>query len=94
MATEAVAEYKRCFTKESIRATCEEFRAAASVDLEHDEADKDRKVLCPTLLLWSTTGMWAGYDILKIWRERVENVTGTAMDCGHFLARGKANRNG
>ena len=36
---QAVAEYKRCFDAETIRATCEEFRAAASVDLVHDEAD-------------------------------------------------------
>lgn len=82
---EAVAEYKRCFDAAAIRATCEEFRAAASVDLVHDEADKEQKISCPTLLLWSASGMWATYDILEIWQARAENVQGTAFDCGHFL---------
>lgn len=82
---EAVAEYQRCFDEAIIRATNEEFRAAATIDLEHDEADKNQKISCPTLLLWSATGMWAKYDILEIWRERAENVQGVALDCGHFL---------
>lgn len=85
LAPEAVAEYQRCFNMEMIRATNEEFRAAATIDLVHDEADKDRKVSCPTLVLWSATGMWAKYDVLKIWRARVEDVRGVAFDCGHFL---------
>lgn len=89
LAPEAVDEYRRCFTEQSIRATCEEFRAAASIDLQHDEEDGDRKVLCPTLLLWSATGMWAKYDLLNIWREKVVNLTGHAMDCGHFLGEEK-----
>jgi haloacetate dehalogenase len=83
---EAVAEYQRCFSAEMIRATNEEFRAAATIDLVHDETDKDRKVACPTLLLWSKTGMWSSFDILGIWRELVADVRGVALDCGHFLA--------
>jgi haloacetate dehalogenase len=82
---EAVTEYKRCFDTATIRATNEEFRAAASIDLVHDEADKDTKIACPTLLLWSATGMWAKYDILEIWKERAVDVEGKAFDCGHFL---------
>jgi haloacetate dehalogenase len=85
LAAEAVAEYQRCFDAAAIRATCEEFRAAATMDLIHDEADKERKISCPTLVLWSATGMWATYDILEIWRERAEDVQGVAFDCGHFL---------
>lgn len=81
----AVAEYLRCFDAEMIRATNEEFRAAASVDLAHDEADKDKKIACPTLVLWSGSGMWSKYDILKIWKKRAKDVRGTALDCGHFL---------
>lgn len=86
----ALAEYVRCFDAESIRATNEEFRAASSIDLEHDEADEDKKIVCPTLVLWSRTGMWSKYDILKIWRERAENVSGRALDCGHFLPEEKS----
>lgn len=85
LATEAVAEYQRCFDAAAIRATCEEFRAAATIDLVHDEADQEHKISCPTLLLWSATGMWARYDILEVWRARAENVQGVALDCGHFL---------
>ena len=85
LAEEAVAEYQRCFDAATIRATNEEFRAAATIDLIHDEADKEHKISCPTLLLWSATGMWATYDILEIWRSRAEDVQGVALDCGHFL---------
>lgn len=51
LTAEAVAEYQRCFDAEAIRATCEEFRAAATIDLIHDEADEGQKISCPTLLL-------------------------------------------
>jgi haloacetate dehalogenase len=82
---EAVAEYERCFDAGTIRATNEEFRAAATIDLVHDEADNERRISCPTLLLWSATGMWAKYGVLEIWRTRAEDVRGAALDCGHFL---------
>jgi haloacetate dehalogenase len=82
---EAIAEYLRCFDAAAIRATNEEFRAAATIDLIHDESDKEQKISCPTLVLWSVAGMWAAYDILGIWRERAEDVHGLALDCGHFL---------
>jgi haloacetate dehalogenase len=85
LAAEAVAEYLRCFDAAAIHATCEEFRAAATIDLIHDEADKEHKISCPTLLLWSATSMWATYDILEVWRSRAEDVQGIALDCGHFL---------
>src|SRR6266508_314090 len=85
LAAEAVAEYLRCFDAQAIRAVSEEYRASATIDLVHDEADRDHKISCPTLLLWSATGMWAKYDVLEIWRERAEYVQGSALDCGHFL---------
>jgi len=81
---EAVAEYQRCFDREVIRATNEEFRAAATIDLVHDEADAQSKIMCPTLVLWSASS-WTGFDILKIWKERAEIVQGLAFECGHFL---------
>lgn len=85
LAAEAVAEYRRCFDTATIRATCEEFRAAATIDLIHDEADKAQKIACPMLLLWSATGIWATYDVLEAWRPRAEDVQGMSLDCGHFL---------
>ena len=85
LAVEAVAEYQRCFDAAAIRATCEEFRAAATIDLIHDDADREQKISCPTLLLWSATGMWATSDLREVWRSRAEDVQGVALNGGHFL---------
>ena len=85
LAPEAIAEYQRCFDAEAIRAISEEYRASTTIDLQHDEADKDKKVACPTLVLWSATSMWAEYDVLEIWRSQADDVRGVALDCGHFL---------
>jgi haloacetate dehalogenase len=84
-AEEAIAEYRRCFDAEAIHAISEEYRASATIDLVHDAADAVRKISCPTLVLWSASGMWAKYDVLKVWQERAEHVQGVALDCGHFL---------
>jgi haloacetate dehalogenase len=84
LAAEAVAEYGRCFDAETIRATNEEFRAAATIDLVHDESDKERKISCPTFVLWSVTS-WTKFDVLTEWRSHAEAVQGVALDCGHFL---------
>jgi len=84
LAAEAVAEYERAFNAETIRATNEEFRAAATIDLVHDEADRPKKIVCPTLILWSKDS-WEKFDILETWKEYAEKVEGKAFDCGHFL---------
>ena len=84
---EAMAEYVRCFTNpETIHATCEDYRAAASIDLEHDEADMGNKVACPVLVLWGAKGlMERRFDVLATWRERAAEADGRALPCGHFL---------
>ncbi len=84
----ALAEYIRCFCNpETIHATCEDYRAGASIDLRHDEADMAQKVICPLLVLWGEKGlMERNYDVLETWRERARDVRGRAIDCGHFLA--------
>jgi haloacetate dehalogenase len=84
LVAKAIVEYQRCFDAETIRATNEEFRAAATIDLIHDEADKDHKISCPVLVLWSKTS-WTKFDVLETWRSHAENVRGVALDCGHFL---------
>jgi haloacetate dehalogenase len=86
-APEAVAEYVRCFSDPAtIHASCEDYRAAASIDLEHDEVDMGTKVACPLLVLWGGRGFVAqAYDVLAVWRERAADVRGHAIDCGHFL---------
>ena len=87
-APEALAEYERCFADPAvIHASCEDYRAGASIDLEHDEADLYRKIQCPLLVLWGQHGlMERHFDVLATWRERAAGeVAGRALDCGHFL---------
>jgi haloacetate dehalogenase len=88
-APEALAEYERCFSDPAlIHASCEDYRAAASIDLRHDEADLDRRIQCPLLVLWGGRGvMERHFDVLATWREKAAGpVSGRALDCGHFLA--------
>jgi haloacetate dehalogenase len=82
----AVAEYRRCFDQATVHATCEDYRAGASIDLIHDEADAGTPVGCPVLVLWSASGIGSAYDVEAIWRERAPDMRGRALDCGHFLA--------
>lgn len=85
---EALAEYERCFADPAtIHASCEDYRAAATIDLEHDEADLERRVGCPLLVLWGEQGlMHRHFDVLATWREKCAGpVEGRALPCGHFL---------
>ncbi len=88
-APEALEEYERCFKNpDVIHASCEDYRAGASIDLEHDEADLDKSIQCPVQALWGRDGMMErNFDVLASWRERSSaGVTGKALACGHFLA--------
>lgn len=87
----AMQEYIRCFSDPAcIHASCEDYRAAASVDFTHDEADMDRKLQCPLLVLWGEKGlMERHYDVRATWRERASDVRGRKLACGHFLAEEK-----
>ena len=87
---EAVAAYRRAADDpDTIRAMCEDYRAGAGLDVEHDLADKyhRRRIACPLLALWG--GRWYledWYDVLGIWREWADDVSGRAVDAGHYLA--------
>jgi haloacetate dehalogenase len=88
-APEALAEYERCFDGATIHASCEDYRAAASIDLEHDREDRarGRRVECPLLALWGGRGvMEKTYEVETVWREYGTNVSGRPLDAGHFLA--------
>ncbi len=62
-------------------------RAAASIDLEHDEADMDKKISCPVLVLWGANGLVGRkYDVLSVWKDRAKRVSGKALPGGHWLA--------
>ena len=84
---EALAEYERCFADPAaIHAMCEDYRAGASIDLEHDEADRNRQIECPVLVLWGSRGVvGALYQPLDVWRSFAADVRGEAIDAGHFL---------
>lgn len=87
----ALAEYLRCFADPAtVHASCEDYRAGATVDLEHDAADVDagRRVECPLLAIWGTRGFIARqYDPLDVWRRYCSGqVAGVGVDSGHFVA--------
>ncbi|MGB0682281.1 MAG: alpha/beta fold hydrolase [Magnetovibrionaceae bacterium] len=82
----ALKEYKRCFGTETIHASCEDYRAAASIDLVHDRADRRTKLSVPLLVLWGAHGAMARiYDVLATWEEKATDVRGMPVDSGHFL---------
>mgnify|MGYP000321252811 CR=1 FL=1 len=85
---EAMAEYERCFADpRTIHASCEDYRAAATIDLVHDEEDRGRKLACPLFLLWGARGAMHGlYDVEAVWREYAEDVRGKPLEAGHYLA--------
>jgi haloacetate dehalogenase len=86
----AVDEYVRCFDKESIHATCEDYRAGASIDMSDDENDRNREIDMPLLVLWGNKGFVnRTYDVLNVWKEYASDVRGKALDCGHFLVEEK-----
>ena len=84
---EVIEEYVRCFSNPAtIHGTCEDYRAAASIDLTHEEADMSQKVTCPLLVLWGDKGfVGRKYDVLETWRERAIDVRGGTIQAGHFL---------
>ncbi|MEK9784967.1 MAG: alpha/beta hydrolase [Gammaproteobacteria bacterium] len=87
-APEALEEYLACFRQpETIHATCEDYRAAASIDLVHDRRDRHKRVTAPLLALWGNKGfVHRTYDVVNVWRDYANDVSGEALPCGHFLA--------
>jgi haloacetate dehalogenase len=82
-----VQEYLRAFTLPgTIRAGLEDYRAAATQDVEDDERDLGRKLVCPVLAIWGEFGkMHTIFDVLATWKEKAERVEGHALPCGHFI---------
>jgi len=84
---EAFAEYLRCFKDPAaIHASCEDYRAGATIDIEHSDGDGDKQVTCPLLVLWGARGTVGRlYDVMSVWRTHAVNVTGKALPAAHFL---------
>ncbi len=82
----AMQDYIDCFTPAVIHGSCEDYRAGATIDLDHDRADLDRRITCPLLVLWGAKGpMGRNYDVLQTWRERADDVRGHSVEAGHYL---------
>lgn len=85
---EAMAEYLRCFRDPAtIHASCEDYRAAATIDLEHDRADREERLDIPVLALWGSDGIIGRlYDPLEIWRRYTDGaVSGGPVLSGHYI---------
>lgn len=83
---EAVAEYRRCYTRETLHAVCEDYRAAAGIDLDHDAMDAGKKIAMPLLALWGAKSVVGqSFDVLSTWREKARDVSGRPLACGHYL---------
>lgn len=87
---EAYADYLRCLQLDgTARGICEDYRASAGIDLQHDEVDLNagRKVKCPLLVLWGEQGtVGKCFAPLAEWEKVAENVQGEALPCGHYIA--------
>lgn len=85
----AMQAYLRAFQRRDvIRATCEDYRAGATLDFEHDRADREsgRRIPCPVLALYGARGLAADAARPgKIWRQWADDVQEQAVDCGHFV---------
>lgn len=86
---EVMDVYRRCIADPAtVQAICEDYRAGAFIDLEHDEADRgQRRITCQTLALWGSGGALGIFydDVLAIWRDWADDVSGHAVDASHFL---------
>jgi haloacetate dehalogenase len=82
-----LSEYRRCFSDPAvIHASCEDYRAAASIDLEHDRASLAQIIECPLLALWGSEGfVHRNFDVMEAWRPRASQLEGRAVNSGHFV---------
>ena len=85
---DALEEYLSTFeTAEAVHASCEDYRAAATIDIAHDDADGDKKLSMPLHILWAKQGVIETcFDALSLWRTRATAVTGQSLDATHYMA--------
>lgn len=86
----AMNAYRDAFrSADAIHAACEDYRAAAGIDLTHDAEDEaaGHRIAAPLTVIWGSQGtVGRQFDVLATWREKASgNVAGTALDCGHFV---------
>ncbi|HEY6362784.1 MAG TPA: hypothetical protein VIX63_16870 [Vicinamibacterales bacterium] len=80
-------EVMRCYDMPAaVHGNCEDYRAGATIDVDHASEDGAKKVTCPLLVLWGERGTVGRlYDVLAVWREHATNVTGKALPARHHL---------
>ncbi len=86
----ALTEYQRCIALPgTAHGLCEDYRASAGIDLEHDRADRaaGRRLAMPLLALWGADGaVHRCFEPLRLWREVAGDVRGGPLACGHYIA--------
>jgi haloacetate dehalogenase len=89
-APQALAEYERCIALPGTASSiCEDYRASASIDLEHDRADRaaGRRLRMPLRVLWGDQGaVGRCFDVPALWRDAADDFSGQALPCGHYIA--------
>jgi haloacetate dehalogenase len=85
---EAWSEYLRALSNPTaMHGMCEDYRAGATIDLEHDAADSGQPVLCPLMVLWGDENpVWRRFNMLEVWRQFAPAVVGSTIRAGHYLA--------
>ncbi|MDD9923845.1 MAG: alpha/beta hydrolase, partial [Boseongicola sp.] len=83
----AIAEYLRSYgDPATLHAICEDYRASASIDLEHDREDQTNRINAPLLAIWGEHSVVGDlYDVKETWQEKANNVSGVALPCGHAI---------
>ena len=83
----AFAEYLRSYRDPAtLHAICEDYRAAASIDLEHDREDQTRRIEAPLMAIWGAQSVVGElYDVKATWQEKASLVTGVSLPCGHAI---------
>jgi haloacetate dehalogenase len=84
---DALAEYLDAFSDpKTIHASCEDYRAAATIDISHDDEDNSR-LSVPIQVIWSKNGaVGKCFDPLALWQQRADHVSGEALDLTHYMA--------
>jgi len=70
----------------AVHGMCEDYRAGATIDLEHDEADRNKKISCPTLVVWGSKGLVGlKFDVPKIWQRYAGSLTTRKFEVNHWI---------
>ncbi|CUR55740.1 conserved hypothetical protein [metagenome] len=84
---EALRAYLVAFERPGVvEATCADYRAAATVDLEHDRADRGSRLQMPVLAMWgSASYVGRNFDVPLVWSRFADTVSGQAVTADHYL---------